>query len=67
VRRKGSSSFLKKRAKKLLFSLVRARRISRVSQHSKGIKVFCFFFSKKKYFLSSLVLPTQRHLPAIRA
>jgi hypothetical protein len=39
---------LKKRTKKLLLVPVRAGRIGRVSQRT---KVFCFFFSKKKYFL----------------
>jgi hypothetical protein len=43
-----SSSFLKKRTKKLLFASVRASHSSSVNQQ---IKVFCFFFSKKKYFL----------------
>jgi hypothetical protein len=44
-KRKESSSFLKKRTKKLLFLRV---------------KVFCFFFSKKKYFLAPL--PTSNPL-----
>jgi len=48
-----SSSFLKKRTKKLL-SVYR-----NISAHCLGgsceqrAKVFCFFFSKKKYFLAS--------------
>jgi hypothetical protein len=45
--RKGSSSFLKKRTKKLLLlgSIF-------LGDYGKRIKVFCFFFSKKKYFLA---------------
>jgi hypothetical protein len=41
------SSFLKKRTKKLLLPRVALARI-----RSGKIKVFCFFFSKKKCFLS---------------
>jgi hypothetical protein len=49
--KEGSSSFLKKRTKKLLSVSVSgkaARSAGGCKQHS---KVFCFFFSKKKYFL----------------
>jgi hypothetical protein len=48
---KESSSFLKKRTKKLLLLSVRAAWAGRVNQRA---KVFCFFFSKKKYFLPRL-------------
>jgi hypothetical protein len=49
--KEASSSFLKKRTKKLLFAAVRVDRSGPVNQLA---KVFCFFFSKKKYFLLSL-------------
>jgi hypothetical protein len=62
-----SSSFLKKRTKKLLFLWLRASRIGRHDQLTKRIKVFCFFFSKKKYFLASLVLHVRHRLPALHA
>jgi hypothetical protein len=48
---------LKKRTKKLLLALVRAGLTRRVNQRA---KVFCFFFSKKKYFLASLACQPQR-------
>jgi hypothetical protein len=44
-----SSSFLKKRTKNLLIISSRGGRIGRVTKQT---KVFCFFFSKKKYFLA---------------
>jgi hypothetical protein len=47
-----SSSFLKKRTKKLLLLGMRTDRSDRASQQ---IKVFCFFFSKKKYFLPCFI------------
>jgi hypothetical protein len=43
----GSSSFLKKRTKKLLLCSMQA--VFRPNEQR--AKVFCFFFSKKKYFL----------------
>jgi hypothetical protein len=46
---KASSSFSKKRTKKLLTPLSRRSGESRDSR----IKAFCFFFSKKKDFLAS--------------
>jgi hypothetical protein len=47
----GSSSFLKKRTKKLLLSSVRCGRAHRVTNI---VKVFWFFFSKKNCFLCGL-------------
>jgi len=47
----GSSSFLKKRTKKLLLSSVRGARAHGVNQHSKS---FWFFISKKNCFLYGL-------------
>jgi hypothetical protein len=41
---------LKKRTKKLLLASVRVDHAWRVNKQT---KVFCFFFSKKKYFLAS--------------
>jgi hypothetical protein len=67
VERQESSSFLKKRTKKLLLDPAHASRIGRFNQHGKSAKVFCFFFSKKKYFLASLPLPKPCHMPARRA
>jgi hypothetical protein len=56
-KRKESSSFLKKRTKKLLsyLSLSALRQAPPYSASSalRGSKVFCFFFSKRKYFLAS--------------
>jgi hypothetical protein len=46
-KRQESSSFLKKRTKKLLLSSSACRRVNQKA------KVFCFFLSKKKYFLAS--------------
>jgi hypothetical protein len=46
-------SFLKKRTKKLLRVWFRVKPISFApSSGSEGARVFCFFFSKKKTFLS---------------
>jgi hypothetical protein len=56
AKREESSSFLKKRTKKLLFSRVHAGR-----SVVKRAKVFCFFFSKKKYFFHCFQAPVNRH------
>jgi hypothetical protein len=45
AKRQGSSSFLKKRTKKLVLDLVRAGRIGRVNRQSKS---FLFLFFKKE-------------------
>jgi len=68
--KKESTSFLKKEAKNF-YSL--AARISPPAQcrlretRRQGIKVFCFFFSKKKSFLSFLHVrsPSRRNLPGV--
>jgi hypothetical protein len=55
-KRKASSSFLKKRTKKLLSYVepigLGVRRLPPRRRLLYVIKVFCFFFSKKKYFLA---------------
>jgi hypothetical protein len=48
---KGSSSFLKKRTKKLFFTMDWSCSVYGGFQDSFGAKVFWFFFSKKYYFL----------------
>jgi hypothetical protein len=54
VTSEAAGSFLKKRTKKLLPVQFRARAGNDASGHdSEGAKVFCFFFSKKKFFLTS--------------
>jgi hypothetical protein len=45
---------LKKRTKKLLFYGSEKTRVAAYAPPSLLSKVFCFFFSKKKYFLASL-------------
>jgi putative transposase len=57
-RRQGSSSFCSENQKLLLASL----RAHRGGHFSQQIKVFCFFFSKKKYFLASPVCQPPRGL-----
>jgi hypothetical protein len=53
TKRKGSSSFLNKRTKKLLLSSIRGGRADRVNQHSKSFLVLFF----KKELLPLLPLP----------
>jgi hypothetical protein len=48
-----SSSFLKKRTKKLLFVSCHIGPRRGVRAYEQQTKVFWFFFSKKKYFLAS--------------
>jgi hypothetical protein len=55
--KEGSSSFLKKRTKKLLF-------VSLTAGTGKQVKVFCFFFSKKKYFLPYFYAAVPNRCPA---
>jgi hypothetical protein len=52
--RQDSASFLKKRSKRLLFAgdLACAGAWPQAVPDAPGAKVFCFFFSKKKRFLS---------------
>jgi len=52
---------LKKRTKKLLFVCVRCRRVAH-----QGLKVFCFFFSKKKTFLLCLVFSFPLHAQPLK-
>jgi hypothetical protein len=47
--KEGSSSFFEKKNQKT-FALLECVLIARAA-HANRIKVFCFFFSKKKYFL----------------
>jgi hypothetical protein len=57
ARNKGSSSFLKKKTKKLLvFGWRFAGDIWSASQGLAMTKVFCFFFSKKQTFLFLITL-----------
>jgi hypothetical protein len=57
-----SSSFLKKRTKKLLSI---SRTPARMGELTNRAKVFCFFFSKKKSFLAALACQSLRGLVAI--
>jgi hypothetical protein len=54
TRKKGSSSFLKKRTKKLLFLGMRTDRSCRVNQTTKG---FLVIFFKKELLPSFMVSP----------
>jgi putative heme iron utilization protein len=64
--KQASRSFLKKRTKKLLliWQFVPSR-LGPFGGHSEEIKVFCFFFSKKKRLPSRAPLPGQRKKEAI--
>jgi hypothetical protein len=59
----GRCSFLKKRTKKTILSLaaLKKKAIRRVGfsppSRNQKLKVFCFFFSKKKFFLFFLPAP----------
>jgi hypothetical protein len=57
--------FFEKRTKKLLLAHPRpVLTLEPPSGVEQGAKVFCFFFSKKKYFLASLLCHTQPGLAA---
>jgi hypothetical protein len=60
AKRQGSSSFLKKRTKKLLFASLPISRISRISRISQQSKSFLFLFFKKEILPSLLVSDCER-------
>jgi hypothetical protein len=59
AKRQESSSFLKKEPKS---SYSASRATARIGHVNQVTKVFCFFFSKKKYFLASPVCQSLRGL-----